>query len=138
MSGPVTVSMAFWTGLPSGRRLHKHAGANHLQPDGIVFTGAGGQIRIGGRPSRPADQIGVFMLDTASRRVTRVSGVSVADLSAGQILASGPGVLPDGSFLKTIIDNDTFELNTEPLVSGDASLTFKAAAFSTRQHFNTH
>ena len=138
MTGPVTVSQTvlgldFRQDADSTNAL----ALNHLQPDGLVFAGLGGQVRVGGRPSRTTDQTGVFTLDTSSRRVTRVSGVSVADLSAGQILASRPGVLPDGSFLKTIIDNDTFELNTEPLVSGDASLTFKAAAFSTRQHFNT-
>lgn len=110
---------------------------NHLQPDSLVFDSLGGQLRVGGRPARTTDQTGVFLLDPSSRRVTRVSGVSVGSLSAGQAITADAGILPEGAFLKTIIDDETFELNVEPLAVGDASLTFKAATFTTVQNLNS-
>jgi len=110
---------------------------NHLQPDGLIFDSFGGLVRVIGRPSRTADQNGVFTLDTGSRRAVRVSGVSVANLSAGQLVTASAGVLPEGTFLKTIYDNETFELSAAPLATGDTALTFKAASFTTVQTFNT-
>lgn len=109
---------------------------NHLQPDGLLFVGFGGQVRIGGRPSVAADKTGVFTLDTGSRRTVRVSGESAANLSAGQVVTAAAGVLPEGTFLRTIYDNDTIELSAAPLTGGDQSLTFKAATFTTVQEFN--
>jgi len=137
MSGPVTVNagvlgLDFRQDADSTNAL----ALNHLQPDGLVFSGPG-HVRFGGRPSRATDQTGVFTLDTSSRRVTRVSGVSVGDLSAGQVVTAAPGVLPEGTFLKTIWDNNVFELSADPLVGGDVALTFKAATFTTEQHFHS-
>lgn len=109
---------------------------NHLQPDGLIFGGYGGQVRIGGRPSVTSDKTGVFTLDTGSRRTVRVSGESAANLSAGQLVTAAAGVLPAGTFLRTIYDNDTIELSAAPLTGGDQSLTFKAATFTTVQEFN--
>ena len=110
---------------------------NHLQPDGLNFGGFGGQVRIGGRPSVASDKTGVFTLDTGSRRTVRVSGDSAANLSAGQLVTAAAGVLPAGTFLRTIYDNDTIELSAAPLTGGDQSLTFKAKNFTTVQQFNT-
>jgi len=109
---------------------------NHLNPEGLVLDTYGGQIRIGGRPSRTADQTGVFTLDAASRRAVRVSGVSVANLSAGQVVTAAGGVLSEGTYLKTVLDDNTFELSAAPLAAGDSTLTFKAASFNTVQEFN--
>lgn len=138
MTGPVTVSQTvlgldFRQDADSTNAL----ALNHLQPDGLVFAGLGGQVRVGGRPSRTTYQTGVFTLDTSSRRVTRVSGVSVEDLSAGQVITADPGILPDGAFLKTVWDNNSFELSVDPLAGGDVTLTFKAATFTTEQHFRS-
>jgi hypothetical protein len=138
MTGPVKV-----TGNIIGLDFRQDADStnalavNHLQPDGLVLEGGGVQVRVGGRPSRASDQNGVFALEAGNRRATRVSGVSVGALSAGQRIAAAAGVLPEGAFLKTVLDDSTFELSDAPLTTGNEPLTFKTAAFTTLQTFNT-
>lgn len=138
MSGPVKIN-----GSLIGLDFRQDADStnalalNHLQPDGLTIEGVGGQVRVGGRPSRTSDQSGVFTLQAGNRRVLRISGVSTGNLSAGQPVNAAEGLLPEGTFLKTILDDNNVELSAAPLADGNETLTFKASSFTSVQEFNT-
>ncbi len=109
--------------------------SNMIPTNSLVFSGYGGQLRIGGRPNRTSDQTGVFTLSADTLKAVRVSGVYVGNLSAGQLVTADAGVLAEGTYLKTVLDDNTFELSAAPLVPGNATLTFKKASFDTLQEF---
>ena len=108
--------------------------SNMLPSTMLLFTQNGGQLRMGGRPTRATSQTFSCTLTAGNPRILCTQS---GNLSAGQLISSADNAFPEGTYIKAIIGTATVELSNAALLSGNYSLTFLAKTFSTVQRFDT-